>query len=425
MRLSLIDLALFYEVNLMATKKQNIKEQANDLSDLVGSLVKEEDGFETYADTKQGGVYNRLPTLIPSVDFVMMGGIPMSGRSTEIYGEPNVGKSTFMGNLLKTAQRMNIMPFYFDSEQTMDRERLKHLGVNLDLIVARTPQVNKRTGEVTPITVEDVFSNIKDLSVKIGLEKPNIKLLFIWDTVAESPTMAQANDDMGQQRVGTKPKALSEGLQKITATMSYYGSSMIALNQLREDFGAALPQFKKAKTVGGLSWEHQQSLRLNLSKGKTLFEDIDGKKTDVGHMVRIAFNKSKIGNNTGAKTEVVMFQDTGFDEIYNTIEDAIKIGVLEQKGAYVVYGEGKTYKSKLYEKLKDPANVEEFNELWRQTIKAYFPTCYPPLFNVDSTLSEENFPQVKGLFNYYKDIQDKLPDNKQHESYINWQRSSK
>ena len=84
-------------------------------TDILASLSKIGDGnLVPFSDTNNGMVEDWLFTLMPKVDVTLYGGIPLSGRATQIYGDPNVGKSTFVMNMISIAQKMGIIVIYYD-----------------------------------------------------------------------------------------------------------------------------------------------------------------------------------------------------------------------------------------------------------------------------------------------------------------------
>ena len=114
-----------------------------DVTDIMNSLSKGDKRITNYSDTDQGRVKDYIPTLIPSLDKNLVSGIPASGRVTEVFGLPSSGKSTLMGLVMKNALKMNVIPIYFDVEETMDSERLEGLGVDPSKVITVTPEINR------------------------------------------------------------------------------------------------------------------------------------------------------------------------------------------------------------------------------------------------------------------------------------------
>ena len=396
--------------------------------EIFASLIKDDKTLTTFSDTSQGIIFDKLPTLIPSVDSVMMGGIPLSGRSTEIFGDPNIGKSTLVANLISTAQRMGIITVYFDVEMTTSRYRMEQLGVDPAKTLTITPEVDSRTHKVKPITIETIFNKIIDISTLVHEKNKDASVLFIWDTVAMTQPDAVASDDIGAQRVATQAKSLADGIRKINATMQVNNASLIALNQARESIGGNTFLGPQIITVGGKAWQHEASLRLKLTRGKAIKKGTGMDSVELGHGVNISFEKSKIGDNAGLRTVAYLLQEDGFDITYNLIKDASSIGLLSSAGAYLAYTDAEGNVTKKYEKawqeyLSSDEGQTLFNYLWQECIKHFFPVVYPPLFNTHAIMTDKEFPMIKGLQKYYIDIQEKRKAPEQAESYRNWKDS--
>lgn len=396
----------------------------SDEKDIFASLSGLGDGrLVPFSDTEQAMVKDWIPTLMPEVDKALNGGIPLSGKVSQMFGDAGVGKSTFVMNLLAIAQRMGIIPIYFDVEGTTDRTRLMQLGVNPNAILTKVPYRDKKTNEITPLTIEEIMSDMATISATVNAQDPTRQSLFIWDTVGMTQSSAVADTDYGTQRVGTQAKALSEGIRKLNANLVANNGSVIALNQKRDDFSAAIPNYSSPKTVGGNAWNHEMSLSIYLGRGKKITPNSTD-KTEIGHEVRIQLKKTKVDSTTGLTVSAYFLQDNGFDLEYNLFEEADKIGIITgtQFKSYID-GTGKEIKKRkndFIEFLKTEEGRPVYNEIFQKLIKHYFPQCYPALFNVNVPLTPDKFPEVEGLKEYYMDIQEKLDPQDQHTMYKTW-----
>lgn len=102
----------------------------DELGSLFGDLAKDDDALATFSDNDLGETKDWVPTLIPALDKNLVAGIPASGEISEIFGGPSAGKSTFAGLIMHNAQKMGIVPIYFDVETTQRASRLMELGVD-------------------------------------------------------------------------------------------------------------------------------------------------------------------------------------------------------------------------------------------------------------------------------------------------------
>ncbi|MBT9670521.1 hypothetical protein GPK34_00520 [Secundilactobacillus kimchicus] len=407
-------------------------------TELFASLASNTDQAIVFSDSDESAVRDWLPTLIPGLDSVMLGGIPLSGRVTEIYGDPSIGKSTFVGQVMATAQHLGVIPVMFDVEGTTDNNRLKQLGVDPDFVIKIEPK-RLKNDTIEPITIEDVFQTIIDMSSENHSRDENQQLLFVWDSVAITQPRMVANQNVGEQSVGQQARALSEGIRKVNANLIGNNASLIALNQSRDDIGGN-PFLKQTVTVGGKAWQHEASLRLYMSRGKKI-EDSD--KEEIGHNTYLKFVKSKIGDNGGHKAEGALLQKGGYDLDYNVYIEALDADLIKgtQWKSYTttdgveVKKRGKDWLPFLKKrrfanvfqegKEKDEAVLaaQVFQELWQGLIKQNFPECYPPLFNLSVPLTEEAYPFIVGMKDYYIHIQESLQPMDQNTNYQLWKKA--
>lgn len=396
---------------------------AVDLNDIFASFNTIDKDLVPYSESDVGLVKDWGVTLIPSVDKVMINGIPISDRVTEIYGQSSTGKSTFVANLISKLQKQGAIVIYFDTELTLNRERLVELGVDPSKIVSVKPQVN-RNGVVQQMTVESICTQILDLTTKLHKAYPDNNIVCVWDTIANTMADSEANKDLDEKTVGQQAHALSIGMRKIVPFLSSNNASLIALNQARDKFGETNPYLaKESKTVGGKAMEHADSLKLYMVKGAKIRENpSDTKSAQIGHTVRLKFMKSKLGDNTGAVAELALLDDTGYDLIYNTLLDAQNLGWVN-RGKYISdNGEeiGKRSFNGFLDYLRSDEGQDIFIEIWQKLLLHYFPDCYPALFNTHAVLKEEDFPMITGLREYYIKQQESLLEEKRNGTYNLW-----
>lgn len=345
--------------------------------------------------------------------------------------------TTITHSALAVAQKTGkVIPVIYDIEGTVNKERLRELGVDPSKVITLKPTKNS-DGSYTQITVEQVFQHMIDLLASIkakedkeidnGLRNPEdrVTVLFIWDTVAMTLPDIAAKAEVGAQQVGQQARALSDGIRRVNVNLLKNNGALIALNQARDDIGGNA-FIKETKTVGGNGWQHELSLRLLMTGGSK--EKVNATdKTNIGKTVRLHFKKSKVGNNDGAVAEAVLLKDTGFDIYYNAYLSAKDNKIIEQRGSWFRYvtenGESiQKHNADWTAFLKSDEGFPVFTEIWQRLVKLYFPQCYPPLFNSSVVLTEEAFPFIKGLREYYSKIQDKLPMEEQNTNYRVWKR---
>lgn len=374
------------------------------LTDLIGELNKTNDRLTTFNQTKEGEVEDWIPTLIPVFDKNMIGGIPASGRVSQVMGKSSSGKSTFSGTIIKNAIKMGMVVVYFDIEGTQNDSRLEQLGVDTSKILTYTP-VHKKDGTVQELSVEEVGRIMIDTLAQIHKIDPERSTLFIWDSIAVTQSEMEVNTELGNQTMGQQAKALNVLSRKLQVNLIHNKGCLLAINQARDDVNAMNPRYATIKTVGGKGWEHLLSTNISLAQAGKLFAHASDKEP-IGTKTRVKVLKSKVGSNWGSDFEMNIIGPYGYDFEYNLVTSA-QINGLITKGGYPKYIDlnGEEHKSRtlidLVEFLKDPENEPIRDEIWQRLLKIYFPKCYAPLFNTNLFMREKDFPMIHGLRAYY------------------------
>lgn len=405
----------------------------NIFNDVVTDLKATDDTLQVMANSDMAKIPDWYPTMIPMYDKILLGGIPAGGRITEIFGDPNVGKSTLSALIMGNAQKMGAIPVMYDVEATTSKERLSELGINVGGMITKEPKTIKKQGKpviVEPLVIEDIMQSMIEISSIMRAKLPNNPVIFLWDTVAITQPRKTAELELGAtEQPASQAKSLTQGLRKLTANLERNNSALIALNQVRDDIGGN-PMYPEKKTAGGKAWQHAMSLRVYL-QGKAKVKVSASDTTPIGKNVQLKFIKSKIGDNVAETATGVLLYEYAFDIYYNTLLNALELGIIKQSGAYCSYVDESTgevikkYKKEWRDILASPDNQEMFLEIWQKVIKEEFPTCYPPLFNLNAVMTEEEFPMITGLREYYSDIQAELPEEQQHVMYTQYMEHNK
>ena len=144
-------------------------------------------------------------------------GIPV-GKISEIAGLPGTGKSFLAAQIAGNAQKMGIDVVYFDSESAIDPSFMERAGCDLDRLMY-----------VQAASVEFVLETIEEL-----LATGN-KWLFIWDSLALTPSISDIDGDFNpQSSMAVKPRILAKGMSKLTIPIADANATFLVLNQLKK-----------------------------------------------------------------------------------------------------------------------------------------------------------------------------------------------
>ena len=208
-------------------------------------------------------------------------GIPV-GKISEIAGLEATGKSFLAAQVAANAQKMGIDVVYFDSESAIDPSFLERAGCSLDSLMY-----------VQAESVEFVLETIEEL---LGTDN---KWLFIWDSLALTPSISDVEGDFNPlSSMAVKARILSKGMSKLTVPIANSDATFLVLNQLKTNITRSPTEAMTTPyvTPGGKAMHYAYSLRIWLTgrKAKASFiNDENGFR--IGSEVKVKLEKSRFG----------------------------------------------------------------------------------------------------------------------------------
>ncbi len=318
------------------------KSKAGKISiDGLRSLINKTSGVECAHNLNQANpteVKEWIPTGSRWLDSIIcrgqLAGIPV-GKFTEIAGLEATGKSFMAAQIAANAQKMGMNVVYMDSESAIDPGFLERTGCDLENLI----YVQAQNVEHVLETVEAVLDS--------GAERT----LFIWDSLALTPTVSDVEGDFNpNSTMAVKARVLSKGMSKLTVPIANTQSAFLVLNQLKTN----IPQGPNARIVamttpyitpGGKSMHYVYSLRIWLTgrKAKAAFI-VDDSGFRIGSEVKVKLEKSRFGTAGRNCAFKILWgsEDIGVQDKESWLE-AIKISDnLKQAGAWysLVYPDG-------------------------------------------------------------------------------------
>ncbi len=318
------------------------KSKAGKISiDGLRSLINKTSGVECAHNLNQANpteVKEWIPTGSRWLDSIIcrgqLAGIPV-GKFTEIAGLEATGKSFMAAQIAANAQKMGMNVVYMDSESAIDPGFLERTGCDLENLI----YVQAQNVEHVLETVEAVLDS--------GAERT----LFIWDSLALTPTVSDVEGDFNpNSTMAVKARVLSKGMSKLTVPIANTKSAFLVLNQLKTN----IPQGPNARiiamttpyiTPGGKSMHYVYSLCIWLTgrKAKAAFI-VDDSGFRIGSEVKVKLEKSRFGTAGRNCAFKILWgsEDIGVQDKESWLE-AIKISDnLKQAGAWysLVYSDG-------------------------------------------------------------------------------------
>lgn len=294
----------------------------------------------------------KIPFSSCRLNYMTYGGIPI-GRIAEFFGTDGSGKTTTAIDIAGQAQKLfpDKKVLFVDIEHTFDPVWATKLGLNCDDLLYLDPD---------SLGAEEVFNIIIDI-----IDSGEISLCIL-DSIGAMVSMQANEKEIGERTYGGISMALTEFTKKITPVLARTQASFIGINQARDDMNSP---YGGTTTTGGKCWRHGCSTRLEFRKGNYIDEKGNNLsracENPAGNIVNVSLVKSKVVRPDRKVGFYTLKYLEGIDYISDAVDVAIKLGLVNQAGAWFTLVEPETGevkekfqgKPKLVEYLKDNTDV--------------------------------------------------------------------
>jgi recombination protein RecA len=257
-------------------------------------------------------------------------GVPL-GKVTVFAGESGSGKSYICsGNLVRHAQQQGIFVVLVDTENALDEDWLKALGV--DTAEDKLLKLNMAMIDDVAKTISEFMKNYKLLPAD---DKP--KVLFIIDSLGMLLTPTDVNQfEAGDMKgdMGRKPKALTSLVRNCVNMFGSHNVGLVATNHTYASQDMFDPD---DKISGGQGFIYASSIVVAMKKLK-LKEDDEGNKISEVRGIRSA---CKVMKTRYAKpfesVQVKIPYETGMNPYSGLLDLFEKANILTKEGNRLVY----------------------------------------------------------------------------------------
>lgn len=252
-----------------------------------------------------------VPSGAISLDWAIgAGGFP-KGRIIELYGGEGGGKTTLALTVAANVQKEGGNVGLVDSENGFNPELAKALGVNTDTFVVFQPNHG-----------EDAINMVSKM-----IESKAFDMVIV-DSVAAMTPKAEIDGEVEQQFMGLHARLMSRFMRRVAAANGENGVMLVLINQLRKNIGGYVAF---DDTTGGRAIKFYSSLRIEVKTGSN--DKLMMGKEQYGHTIHATVKKNRFA---------APFKEATFDLIYgkgidgtgSLLEVAVKLGVIQQNGAY-------------------------------------------------------------------------------------------
>lgn len=281
---------------------------------------------------------DRVPTGALTLDWATGGGMPL-GRIIELYGPYSSGKTLIALRVIAEAQKMDLPCFFVDAELSFEEKHAAQAGVDLSKLVL-----------VQTLQGEKIF----DLARKAVSQLPSG--VFVVDSVAAIVPEYEEENETNKQTMALTARLMSKGLRILNGVNKpNKGWSIIFVNQVREKVGVVYGS--PETTPGGRALGFFSSLRINVRSGERFYD----KNVRIGQEIKFKVEKSKVcvPHREG---EFKYFYQDGVDQIDDTISLALKLGVMDQAGAWYTFA-GERFQGRAAIEAKAKEDPEFFEQI--------------------------------------------------------------
>lgn len=262
-----------------------------------------------------------IPYSSPQMNYLTRGGVPV-GRMIELVGLPQSGKTTTALDIIANFQKKYEDKYcvYLDAENTIDKEWGETLGVNWDTVILIQPE-----SEYGEELLDMLLDYIK--SGKIGM--------VILDSVPFIIPKAVQEKGLDEKSYGGNSALMKAFCDKAVPLCKKHECTFILINQLRENIGNP---YKPFKIPCGTAIAHACSQILWFTKGSLLDEKYkevsSGYSNPIGNLVSVKMEKNKVTKNDRRLGTYTLNYSSGVDEIKDTLDMGLVLGVIVQAGAW-------------------------------------------------------------------------------------------
>lgn len=257
-------------------------------------------------------------------------GIPL-GKVTVFAGESGSGKSYICsGNLVRHAQQQGIFVVLIDSENALDEDWLKAIGVDTS-----EDKLLKLSMSMIDDVAKTISTFMKDYKLLDENDRP--KVLFVIDSLGMLLTPTDVDQfDKGDMKgdMGRKPKALTALVRNSVNMFGAHNVGLVATNHTYASQDMFDPD---DKISGGQGFIYASSIVVAMKKLK-LKEDEDGNKISEVRGIRAA---CKVMKTRYAKpfegVQVKIPYETGMNPYSGLVDLFEKANLLKKEGNRLTY----------------------------------------------------------------------------------------
>lgn len=247
-------------------------------------------------------------------------GVPQS-RMIEIYGPEGIGKSTISDHLMAQVQKLGGVAYMWDTENARDHRYMDQVGI-----------VRGKAIRVEADTVEDGYAIAQDTIDWHLAHYPDLLGIWVWDTVAGTPTKAELDSTATNERYG--PAKMIRGMCRVlTQSLKKSRWIFVVVNQT---YITTKGHWPVIKTYGGEGIPYYSSLRLECGYRSPQWRTPTAKEMGedpIGQTIIVKSVKNKVFPPLKSEKIYIRYGE-GIDNVWTLFDTLMGAGMLVQAGGY-------------------------------------------------------------------------------------------
>lgn len=245
--------------------------------------------FDPEAPVKKATKWIKMPH--PWHDLAGVSGVPF-GHITTIQGPPDGGKTTIAMHAMVEGQTQGFNVVLIDTEHKFNSKRFRDMGGSLkDLLWLECD------------TIEDGFQAIEDTIEHYQKVDRGNPILFVWDSLGQTPTNAELRGKATDVHVGTASRVIKLNLRRTVAKLKRREVALVFVNQTYEKVGVMFGE--KRAGYGGNGPKFASVLCIDVqSIGKVRKKRSDGSKKVIAIKSILKVTKNHLSEVQGEQIEL-------------------------------------------------------------------------------------------------------------------------
>ena len=281
------------------------------------------DVLMTGREAMEKGIFDKVIVPTPSLELnqaLYCGGF---GGIVELFGAPSSGKTSLAIETLALAQKNDpeFIGMWLETEHSIFPEILQQHGIDLD--------------RISFIDQENVDNAENALDLVYAAVKQGIPDMVIINSVAGLTPKKETEEDLSKQDIALVARIMSKFFRKITGAAGKNKTTMIFINQIRDNVGVMFGD--PATTTGGkaLGFYANQRIKLNANK----VQAADPITPEEGVKVSCIVHKNRYAGMHNPNSKCVYYAKfaTGIDSTVAIPQILLEKGLFVKSGAWWYY----------------------------------------------------------------------------------------